>query len=69
MAWTTIVTDDISAIEGNLWRNPVISPSSASFLAVGQAVEDLLVDPEDITLEPEKMQNDDTGWVLLPGPT
>lgn len=70
MPWTTVTNtnSDGTVDNGSAWRNPIISPSSASYLGVGDAIEDLLVDPEDMTLEPESIQADYLEWTVLPEP-
>ena len=65
MPWTQVIDEDDN---GSAWRNPLVSPTSASILGVGEAVEDILVDPEDMTLEPESIQADYEEWTVLPDP-
>ena len=83
MSWTSVVDTTISGDtgswttgsgfatgdNGDAWRNPLVSPISASFINVGEAPENLLVDPEDFTLEPELIQDDFDDWTILAGPT
>jgi hypothetical protein len=68
-SWTTTVTSAISATEGSLWRNPLVTPTSASFANVGEAPENMLFDAEDMTLEPELVQGDFDDWVVLAPPS
>jgi hypothetical protein len=42
--------------------------ASRSFLGVTEAAEDYHVDPEDVCLVPELVQDDETGWVILAEP-
>ncbi|MHA2063808.1 MAG: hypothetical protein ACXABY_05415 [Candidatus Thorarchaeota archaeon] len=52
--------------DGNVWRS-WLTPGAAlaqSFLGVTQAVEDIFIDPEDMLLDPELIQTDDSGWTI-----
>jgi hypothetical protein len=83
MSWNTVVNAAVSSDtgswttssgfaagdNGNDWRNPLVTPTSASFVNVGEAPENMLFDPEDMTLEPELVQNDFDDWQTLPPPS
>jgi hypothetical protein len=48
-----------------MWLNPGASFINTA-LGVGEAVEDLFINPEDIDLEPEDIQTDCDDWTILP---
>lgn len=64
-SWDTHIDGAYPDDNGSTWHNHLVSPTSSSFLHVGQAVEDILVDPENMTLEVEEIQADNDDWTIL----
>lgn len=65
--WST--TDELGgedASEWKMWLNSSAVANITSALGVGEAVEDLDIAPEDMTLEPENIQDDNDGWTVEP---
>lgn len=67
--WSTVAELGSSdSDEWTMWLNSSAVANITSSLGVAEAVEDLHIAPEDMTLEPENIQDDDDDWVVEPEP-
>lgn len=62
MTWDVVAEPGFSEVDKwRSWVNPR-ADQAQSFLSVSEAVENLNVNPEDITLEPENIQTGRRDW-------
>ena len=63
-------TRPITFDDSDPWRAWISDPDvpNTTFLRKSEAVEDFLVNPEDVMTTPENTQADQDDWVILPDP-